>query len=817
MEIFEILSRLTLKKAPRAFAAATICSNLDFDIGLLENQYYFLCKLGKIITPSINRIGSDSDKKIIEQKLNSLKAELNEVGEKTERLIEYLGLLFEEMRIEFGAEYRDQFFIFYYKKVKYFIDQKIYVDNKLNQNSLAYEELIRYCKTWFFEGMEGRGDHLPELLEPLRCIKPVEKTPSVMRDELQTSLCKSVRLHHFDFHHSAWLLTCFLIHFQQKNLKLSFEKSINNVYSFLIDKFESILSSNSDNKAISLEKLTSIIKTIEQKEYIPSLPKNTNDIEHIFNLLIWSLFENKTKTLEVTEFIVQFLYEISSACLKIKSIDKDLSNVIRENSELACSELGLATDKIFICSKASARGYENLINLYVNYPIDYVIEIISSTVLARISLNDARNQLEQLLFEEYSYGIQTAEFPIKLKEKIEELKPTFSTFKNQEDSIHIDGSTGPQQALNRMTAQVSAYCADFGSIFRANVVIAILEKYEKFASANYSIQAICLNDESVRTVINNHKCLKSLFLGEPQEDAYSTIKNPIDIVRQNTIFTDLQTNYERLLNQHNKTVVEASNQCNQLKHKIHSLLENNDSLQKKHSESQELIDSVIAENEKLVQQNTHFSQINDELQKECHTLENLKNEFNNQIVFLRSQIEKLHRQGLVSVGYQATSFDQEKISKLVEEICKNRNLYPSQCLKLLEILSKGKVRILPEAIVSAEKLDKKFNQTGRLLSLLLTLVFRYSPKYFEGGDVLAKQVFSTNEYAAQDSKTTKNSRDASIRSVRTVLYEGETVNMKKHLKIGVSDNKGICLRIYFFMDKTHKCPVIGYCGSHPNI
>jgi hypothetical protein len=96
--------------------------------------------------------------------------------------------------------------------------------------------------------------------------------------------------------------------------------------------------------------------------------------------------------------------------------------------------------------------------------------------------------------------------------------------------------------------------------------------------------------------------------------------------------------------------------------------------------------------------------------------------------------------------------------------------------------------------------------------MLRRLVTEYRSKLLEGGDNEARKVFGKSEYAAKESETVMGNK--AMRRQRTFEYEGEQVEMFRHLKIGFDDNVAKTIRVHFYWHPEREKIVIGYCGKH---
>jgi hypothetical protein len=56
-----------------------------------------------------------------------------------------------------------------------------------------------------------------------------------------------------------------------------------------------------------------------------------------------------------------------------------------------------------------------------------------------------------------------------------------------------------------------------------------------------------------------------------------------------------------------------------------------------------------------------------------------------------------------------------------------------------------------------------------------------------------------------------------MRRQRTFEYEGEHVEMFRHLKIGVDDDETKTIQVHFHWDAKRQKIAIGYCGSHLSV
>lgn len=136
---------------------------------------------------------------------------------------------------------------------------------------------------------------------------------------------------------------------------------------------------------------------------------------------------------------------------------------------------------------------------------------------------------------------------------------------------------------------------------------------------------------------------------------------------------------------------------------------------------------------------------------------------------------------------------------------------PFECLELIETVYRSKCEILESAKQSSKEVNS-FSRSRQLIDMLIRLVTGYRDILIEKGDSEARKVFGNNGYAARESESVMN--DDSMRRAREFFYNGETVSMFRHLKIGVADDFSKTIRVHFYWDGVKEKIVIGCCGKH---
>ena len=137
---------------------------------------------------------------------------------------------------------------------------------------------------------------------------------------------------------------------------------------------------------------------------------------------------------------------------------------------------------------------------------------------------------------------------------------------------------------------------------------------------------------------------------------------------------------------------------------------------------------------------------------------------------------------------------------------------PIQCLEIIESCYADKCEILESAKLSAKKYTN-FSRGFILLDNLIKLVDEYRTCLLSGkGDAEAKSCFPTDVFASDESETVKN--NSKLRGMRTFIYQDDQVEMFRHLKIGVSHDSKLIIRVYFHWDNERKKIILGHCGKH---
>ncbi|MBM5459103.1 hypothetical protein H8F21_16160 [Pseudomonas sp. P66] len=145
---------------------------------------------------------------------------------------------------------------------------------------------------------------------------------------------------------------------------------------------------------------------------------------------------------------------------------------------------------------------------------------------------------------------------------------------------------------------------------------------------------------------------------------------------------------------------------------------------------------------------------------------------------------------------------------LMRRIAVRDSITPTDVLLFIEVIADGRVVVLDSAWKSAKE-SVAFQQTGRMLDVINTMVFPYYESLMAGNpDATAKMILG-NAYSANESETVSSHRR--LRGLREFEYQGKTHFFERHLKAG--NGHGLeGMRIHFDIIDTKV--VIAYAGPH---
>lgn len=150
----------------------------------------------------------------------------------------------------------------------------------------------------------------------------------------------------------------------------------------------------------------------------------------------------------------------------------------------------------------------------------------------------------------------------------------------------------------------------------------------------------------------------------------------------------------------------------------------------------------------------------------------------------------------------------EELRILTDEYI-SKNITPYESLELISRFFPDRVVVLDSAF-RASKVSQGFKEKRFVFELLWKLATDYWQALTGGqGDTEARQIFGDN-YSAREAM----SLSTRGRKLRTFTYNGEEIEMMKHLKYGVKDSPAETIRIHFEWFSDEQKFVIGYCGPH---
>ena len=203
-----------------------------------------------------------------------------------------------------------------------------------------------------------------------------------------------------------------------------------------------------------------------------------------------------------------------------------------------------------------------------------------------------------------------------------------------------------------------------------------------------------------------------------------------------------------------------------------------------------------------------LEQENNQLEEELAETKTMLDEAQSRLQMKAYEIQGIKGQ-LANVGEVRTRNPELEI--LLRLACHTDQPTPSECLDIVESFHGDRCTVLESARRSAVEISR-FAQGRRLLDMLIRLVTQYRDGLLRGGDSQARMCFTSKEFAARESETVVGNK--AMLQARTFEYEGERVQMLRHLKIGVDDDESKTIRVHFHWDEKKELVVIGYCGVH---
>lgn len=213
----------------------------------------------------------------------------------------------------------------------------------------------------------------------------------------------------------------------------------------------------------------------------------------------------------------------------------------------------------------------------------------------------------------------------------------------------------------------------------------------------------------------------------------------------------------------------------------------------KTSKNDDGLDSIVNENHRLEK----------EVEAKTREIESL----NRALSAKSNMIESLASKPIYS-GY----VEKELSSALLDYIEESKQFTPEKALMIAGSVCSG-MDILKSAVDSAKE-SSDFSQTPRLLKKLIVLGGEYLNAVNSGTpDAEARKLFSSKEFAANESETTMSNIE--MRRDRKYAYNGEEHLFEQHLRIGVDSASANAIRVYFKV--IDRRMVIAYCGPHKDL
>lgn len=444
------------------------------------------------------------------------------------------------------------------------------------------------------------------------------------------------------------------------------------------------------------------------------------------------------------------------------------------------ARIGIGIDNLTL--PLPERAYE-LQNLFLSESLGRTVKITTQIVLSRFPIINTKEHILQFLYEEFE-GMKRAE---SLSPYVEDLlnssQDLIKNYKSKEDVYSIDGPEGPQVALRLIAGSLLDINSELGCMIATSVVENICELYRRYNDSINIQQSDFWDDNFWLEIIElskNYEILSSIIKGNLYQDMYEYMS----LVTENIYLN------RRLVEQEcdNSVLAEKTKKLEKINK------EQKEQLIREKNSSEQLISEAVKYLNELDQEkgkNLVLQRANSNLQITIAGLQRLSKKFG---------VDKVN--------------EELKID-LLQLFARNKNLTVTSCLKLIELLCVNQIYVHPDAYKSARDVDGIFINCGRLLSQLSILATTYYKDIQTQGEQEAKKAFTTNEYAASESETIRNSNSPEYWTDRTIFYNGKEYKLTRHLKISKDFNVKYAIRTYFMFDSENKKIVIGYCGKHP--
>jgi len=367
-----------------------------------------------------------------------------------------------------------------------------------------------------------------------------------------------------------------------------------------------------------------------------------------------------------------------------------------------------------------------------------------------------------------------------------ELRPLFHDPKKTKQLIQFDWLEISSEVLKFVIPQLLYLCAQNREL--ANV-----------SNPQQPIMKLGLvHDKNYNGIIASYKDPSLIYVGNGAGKAISTDKE-----KKNICFSYIGSGTDQYLeikHQAIRSVADVKNDEERSVNMLASLTNAMSSLLVEYEKVQFNLEKQLNENEKLTEEGLKYLEQAETLQEK---LDEAQEKLSSQAAIMSQTWA-----GYAKKSKEAKTHDTNLGNYLKKIIILGKPLSPTECLQLVQSCWPDRVNILPTAWKSAKEIDQVFENGLKLLNLLIRLVTDYLDKFVIGGDNLAREAFTINEYAAQESETVENSKQLMNQRVFC------DIPMPKHLKIGVADDVAKTARVHFSISDDKKLIIIGHCGKH---
>lgn len=179
---------------------------------------------------------------------------------------------------------------------------------------------------------------------------------------------------------------------------------------------------------------------------------------------------------------------------------------------------------------------------------------------------------------------------------------------------------------------------------------------------------------------------------------------------------------------------------------------------------------------------------------------------------LRAAINSEKESTLLTTQTESILGIREDVRAIMQKITRSINSCSiPELLDAITVLYPDRVVVLKSAKKAAE--ESLYTNKQALWTQLNALVVDYLDSNLAGNpDSKSRKVFPVKMFAANESKTTSNSK---LRKERVEMYQGKEIYFEKHLRLGVAQNIRESIRVHF--EIIDGKVIIAHCGNHMNL